>query len=232
MNQLSKQNRLPLNKIICGDSIKIMKTFPDKSIDSVITDPPYGTNYGKIQNDETLDTYIKSLREIFRILKDKTFFITYCYPLYIPRIIKEAESVGFIYRWLGFNYYPNMFKQKPQPLGYNRYDSFLVFSKGLAKKRGYIKDTIHILMDKKNNKNREFGHPHQKPEKCAIKLFKAILGNEFNNNFIFLDPFCGTGVFIVEAVKRGCKYIGIDIEPKYVNITKHRIKNVRGGSYE
>lgn len=209
-----------INKIIYGDCLKIMEKIPDNSIDTVITDPPYGTNYGKVANDETLEVYILSLKPIFRVLKDKSFFVTYCYPLYIPDIIKEARNVGFLYRWIGFNYYPNMFKQKPQPLGFNRYDSFIIFSKGEAKKRGWIKDTIHILMDKKNHKTREFGHPHQKPEKCAEKLIKSTS----REKDVVLDPFCGTGVFCTIAKRRKRKFVGIDTDKKYCKMARKRVR--------
>jgi predicted methyltransferase len=37
---------LPINQIICGDCLEVMKTFPDKSVDLVLTDPPYGINVG------------------------------------------------------------------------------------------------------------------------------------------------------------------------------------------
>ncbi len=36
---------LPINKIICGDCIEVMKTFPENSIDTIITDPPYGLEF-------------------------------------------------------------------------------------------------------------------------------------------------------------------------------------------
>ena len=208
------------NKIFCGDCLKIMKKISDESINAIITDPPYGTNYGKIANDETLEVYKKSFNEMFRILKDKSFLITYCFPLYIPEIIEEAKKQGFIYRWIGFNYYPNMFKQKPQPLGYNRYDLFLIFSKGDAKKRGYIKDTIHILMDNKNNKTREFGHPHQKPEKCAEKLIKATT----KEGDLVLDPFAGFGTFLKVAKDMKRNFIGIEISEEYCKLIKERLK--------
>lgn len=36
------QNKEPfINKVICDDCLKIMKTLPDKCIDLVLTDPPY-----------------------------------------------------------------------------------------------------------------------------------------------------------------------------------------------
>lgn len=202
------------NQIICADFLQIGGTLPVGTYDACITDPPYGTNYGKVANDETLETYLNSLEHIYRLLKDETFFVTYCFPLYIPEVITKAKEVGFKYRWIGFNYYPNMFKQKPQPLGYNRTDCFLVFSKGEAKKRGYIKDVIHIVMD--SNKP---DHPHGKPDKCAEKLIKATT----NENDIILDPFCGTGVFCKVAKDMGRKYTGIDIEESYCELARKKL---------
>ena len=40
-----------LNKVICGDSLEIMKQLPDKCIDLVLTDPPYGVDYVGGQNE-------------------------------------------------------------------------------------------------------------------------------------------------------------------------------------
>ena len=31
-----------INKIICGDCLEVMKGIPDKAVDLVLTDPPYG----------------------------------------------------------------------------------------------------------------------------------------------------------------------------------------------
>ena len=39
--EVQKYDELPLNKIICGDAIEVMKKFPANSIDLVVTSPPY-----------------------------------------------------------------------------------------------------------------------------------------------------------------------------------------------
>jgi len=36
---------LPVNRIICGDCLEVMKTWPDNSIDTILTDPPYGLGF-------------------------------------------------------------------------------------------------------------------------------------------------------------------------------------------
>lgn len=213
--------KLPINTIIQGDSLEMLKTFPSDSIDLIITDPPYGTGYGKVIGDETLHTFLSIFSLAFKVLRDTTWLVTYCFPLYIPQVIAEAEKCGFKYRWIGMNYYPNMFKQKPWPLGYNRTDLFLLFSKGNPKKSGYIKDVIHILMDK--NKP---DHPHAKPAKCADKLLKAT----HIKDGVFLDPFCGTGVFCQYAKMYSMNYIGIDIDKDYCDIAIQKIKMIDGDS--
>ena len=68
------------NKVYLGDSLEIIKTFPDKSIDCVVTSPPYyglrdyGVD-GQIGLEETPEEYIGKLvslfREIRRCLKDE-----------------------------------------------------------------------------------------------------------------------------------------------------------------
>ena len=63
-------------KIINGDCIEVMKTFPEGSIDLVVTSPPYNVNisYDVHKDDLPMDEYYEWtkdwLREAFRVLKD------------------------------------------------------------------------------------------------------------------------------------------------------------------
>ena len=66
-----------INKIICGDCFKLIKTIPDKEIDCIITDPPYGLNTNGIKNDGDLNLFYNILPECYRVLKDNSFFITF-----------------------------------------------------------------------------------------------------------------------------------------------------------
>lgn len=72
------------NKVICGDSLQVMKEIPDESVNLVITSPPY---FGcRVYGDETVGRephpldYVKNLfefsQEIKRILrKDGSFYL-------------------------------------------------------------------------------------------------------------------------------------------------------------
>jgi hypothetical protein len=41
VKEMEMKKRLPANRIICGDALKVLKTFPPESIDMVMTSPPY-----------------------------------------------------------------------------------------------------------------------------------------------------------------------------------------------
>ena len=51
-----------LNQIICGDCLEVMRELPDKSVDAVATDPPYGVNFPYLSYDDTR----QSLKELIK----------------------------------------------------------------------------------------------------------------------------------------------------------------------
>ena len=63
-----------INKIICGDCLELIKSIPDKKIDCVITDPPYGLNKNGIKNDKDLSFFYNVLPDCYRVLKDDSYF--------------------------------------------------------------------------------------------------------------------------------------------------------------
>ncbi|MFA7385979.1 MAG: transcriptional repressor LexA [Candidatus Paceibacterota bacterium] len=65
--EIKKLKLLPLNKIICGDAVLELKKFPDKTIDLVVTSPPYD----EIRKYNGFNFNLHATgKEIFRVLKD------------------------------------------------------------------------------------------------------------------------------------------------------------------
>ena len=56
---------LETNKIINGDCIEVMKTFPEKSVDLVLTSPPYnaGIKYDVYNDTLSMDEYWEFTKE-------------------------------------------------------------------------------------------------------------------------------------------------------------------------
>ena len=78
---------MELNKIYNMDCLEFMKTLPDKCIDLVLTDPPYGMSFQsnhrtvkheKIVNDNNLDWLPDFIKESYRLLKDNTHAYFFC----------------------------------------------------------------------------------------------------------------------------------------------------------
>jgi adenine-specific DNA-methyltransferase len=63
-------------------------------------------------------------------------------------------------------------------------------------------------------------HPCQFPEALIEKLVKATT----NKGEWILDPFLGSGTTAIVALKQNRKVIGIEIEPRYIEITYKRLK--------
>ena len=78
---------------------------------------------------------------------------------------------------------------------------------------------MFLLYAKKSEKS-EGKHPTQKPE----YLLERIVISSTEENQIILDPFCGSGTTGVIAKRYGRKFIGIDNEIEYLNITKKRLE--------
>ena len=206
---------LPLNQIVSGDCLEVMKTFPTESIDCIVTDPPYGLGK-KIIGDESLDTYHKVLPELFRILKYNTFHISFA-PIGDIQNFLTITSEYFSFVWLGFIHYRNIQRLLHSPLGRTKLSLFVVYQKGQAKRKYAIRDVIEFVYNGKNIQ--EFCHIAQKPIDALLNILKFVT----EENDIVLDPFCGSGTTCIAAQKLCRNFIGIEIEPKYCEIARKRL---------
>ena len=80
MNRLFDQM---LNGVTCGDCIDVMAHLPARSVDFVLTDPPYLVNYRdrsgrSVANDDN-DAWLKpAFAQIHRMLKPDSLCVTFC----------------------------------------------------------------------------------------------------------------------------------------------------------
>ena len=71
------------------------------------------------------------------------------------------------------------------------------------------------------NEKRYGKHPTQKP----VELLKRIIESSSNEGDWVLDPFNGSGTTVVVAKMLGRKYIGIDKEKEFLDLTVKRMSN-------
>ena len=66
-------------------------------------------------------------------------------------------------------------------------------------------------------------HPTQKP----LALLERLVDACTDDDALILDPFCGSGTTGVAAVSKGRRFVGIDMDPTYLELTKKRLEAVK-----
>jgi|SRR3990167_2045351 len=198
-----------INKVINGDCLEVMKDIPDKSIDLVLTDPPYGINCeynGFIDTPENVNKLIKNfMPEVLRI--GKRVALTpgnkniYLYPKpdwILAWAVPQGSGVSC---W-----------------GFICWHAILVYGKDpyLENKLGSQPD----LIIGKNVISEKFSHPCPKPIDIWQLLLKRCSVKETD---IILDPFLGSGTTAVASKALGRKFIGIEQNIKYCEIAERRL---------
>jgi DNA modification methylase len=220
-----------LGKLYCADCLEIMKELPDKSIDLILTDPPYGINiiggakafgsiggakaFGSISGANIVKANIVKANNYSAVVNDniKIDFSE------IFRVSKNQIIFGGNYFDLPISKGWIVWDKKCK----NDWDDN--FSDGELAWTSFsrpLKIFRHLYMGllKENKQEIKRVHPTQKP----IALMKWILQKYSNENDIVLDPFLGSGTTAVACEMLNRKWIGIEISEEYSAIAKKRIK--------
>ena len=195
-----------INKIICGDSLEIMKSIPDNSVSLVLTDPPYGVGLGYDKYDDTEENWYR----FFSLL------IPECKRISSMTIMPSCQIKRL--EWIYKNFPPDWllcwYKGSvgcAGYLGFNDWEPLLVYGKN---KGVQMHDYMSIIPDRFDN-----GHPCPKPEKWAT----WIIDRTTKEGDVVLDPFSGSGTTAVGCKNLGRKFIGIEISQDYVDIANSRL---------
>lgn len=207
------------NKIICGDSLKLIKELPNESIDLILTDPPYGIKKDGIRNSEDLETFYKILPDCYRVLKKDGFIIIFFSTKLLPEIFKNNP---FSYFWQFILNCP--LGSVRSPIGFSKYMSCFVLKKGNPKVIKWNKDIFNDTPSKMVEPDEGFiDHPSLKPKHFISELLKMFSKEED----LILDPFIGSGSTAIACILTNRKFIGFEIEEKYCALAKERINKFK-----
>lgn len=206
------------------DCLKVLPTIPDKSIDLILTDPPYGMEYqsnrrkekyNKIKNDNNIDWLYFSIKHFQRILKDNSHCYIFCSMHYLNKFIdysQEFFNLKNILIWEKNNHGSGDLKGNYAP----KYEFILFLSKG----RKILNGKRHSNILKYNKTNNQF-HPTQKP----IDLLEFIINKSSEKNNIVLDTFMGSGSTGIACKNTNRDFIGIELDKEYFKIAEQRIND-------
>ena len=218
-------------KLYQGDCLEIMGGIKDKSVDLIVTDPPYLMDYqsnrrkkedrfDKIKNDKGNYMLIQDyLEECHRIMKDNTAIYCFCSWHNIGFFKSEFEKyfkLKNILVWNKNNHGTGDLKGSYAP----KHEFILFGHKGrtlLREKR--IADVIDCPKISSN----KLTHPTEKPQ----DLLEIFIKQSSDEGSIIFDGFMGTGSCGIAAKKLNRNFIGIELDEKYFNIAKNRLENIR-----
>lgn len=207
-----------------GDCLELMKDIPDKSIDMILTDIPYGVvnrdsnglrNLDKGKADEFEMSMVELLDELYRVSSGQ--IIIFCGKEQFSDIYSFFANKKGTVRPIVWN------KTNPSPMnGQHIYLSgveFAVWFKPRGRKvfNAFCKNTVFNFP----NGSKKY-HPTGK----NLKLFTELIEDNSNENELILDPFMGGGTTGVACINTNRRFIGIELDEEYFNKAKKRIEEV------
>lgn len=227
---------LEVNKIYCGDCVEILGGIDDKSIDLLITDPPY--NISKKNNFATMERY-NAYKGMDFGEWDKGFDNT-SWLSSLPRILKDGSNVIIFNSWQNLKEISdflekiNIFtkrilvlkKTNPMPVNRDRlfvnsfeFAIFATYGKGWTFNRRFDNYETGFFECKNNGVTK---HPTEK----QVKTFEELITILSNEGDVVLDMFAGSCTTAVACINTKRNYICIEKEQEYCDIGHERVDDV------
>jgi len=232
-----------INKIICGDCLRVMQKMPDKCIDLVVTSPPYNlknstgngmkdgrggkwagaalvNGYSNYDDNMPHEEYSKwqreCLTEMFRLLKDDgAIFYNHKWRVQDGLIQDRQDIVN------GFPVRQIIIWRRKGGINFNpgyflpTYEVIYLIAKSKFKlaPKANAFGDVWEFTQEMNN---------QHPAPFPVALIDRIISS--TNAKIILDPFSGSGTTAIVAIGLKRNYIGIELSQEYCKMSEKRIE--------
>ena len=239
-------------KLLKGDCLELMKDIPDKSIDAIIADLPYGTTACKW---DTIIPFEPLWEQYKRIIKDNGAIVLFGSQPFTSALVMSNPK-WFKCEWIwrkhkGKNF--NTVKRYPMKI----HESIILFSNGKFtynpqmtngtpykkrgehnvnknggmfenKKVGYAEDfdsskRYPVSIQEYQNHNQKENSFH--PTQKPVPLLEYLIKTYTNEGETVLDNTMGSGTTGVACVNTNRNFIGMELDDKYFDIASNRIKN-------
>jgi len=240
-------------QLYLGDCLEIMPSIPDKSIDMILCDLPYGTTACKW---DVIIPFEPLWEQYKRIINDRG-----CIALFgnepFSSYLRMSNIKQFKYDWIWNKNKPSgMLNAKIQPMRnhevisifYNKNSKYFPIKELRVDKTNRLKTELktkdfgsNIYGDKKGTGKKIISklrfpttvksfdlenfriHPTQKP----VALMEYLIKTYTNEGDLVLDNCMGSGTTGVACKNLNRDFIGIEKDPKYFEIAKNRIDNTK-----
>ena len=230
---------MELNKIYNEDCLEGMKKIPDKSVDMILCDLPYGTTACKW---DTIIPFEPLWEQYERVIKDNGAIVLTASQPFTTKLI-ESNIDLFRNCWVWnkkisgnpllakhqplkvhedicvfskkrHNYYPQMRKGKMRKKGGGRSKLF-----DMEMSAKYSDEYYPISIIEFSNAKRGV-HPTQKP----VALFEYLIKTYTKEGETVLDNCMGSGTTAIACINTNRNYIGFELDEEYYKASLDRIE--------
>jgi DNA modification methylase len=207
-----------INKVHCADCLEFMKQLPDKSIDLVLTDPPYGIKMDK--GFEGFEGFGGKGEPIKRKRYEEDDWDA---ERPSKEVFDELLRIGKLVIIFGGNYFADILPRATHWLVWDKLNTMPSFSDcelmwTNSERKSVMKYTF--LWNGLIGKESIRFHPTQKP----VQLIGKIINDYSEEGQTILDPFLGSGTTAVACKQLKRNFIGIEISQKYCDIANQRLR--------
>jgi len=237
-------------QLIKGECIEQMKLIPSGSVDAIITDPPYGTTACKW---DSVIPFEPMWQELNRIIKPNGAIVLFgSEPFSSALRMSNIKNYKYDFVWNKVNRFTGALNSSFMPM--KSHENIIIFvnkgkptfNKQLREGKPYIskqtkgqgdftqygntkghttinkggRNPCSIINIKADNKKESGLHPTQKP----VELMEYLIKTYTNEGETVLDFTMGSGTTGVAAKNLNRNFIGIELDDKYFEIAKERIK--------
>lgn len=197
----------------CGDCLELMKEIPDKSIDAVITDPPYGikeNNFKNLSRQNKAQSIDYGDFEWDKSRVGKEYF----------DLMRQVSKHQIIF---GGNFYTDFLFPSSSWIVWDKLNSgdFADCEMAWTSHKRAARMFRYLWNGMIKQKPEQRFHPTQKP----LDLMLWIVANYTAEGDTVLDPFMGSGTTGEACVNLNRNFIGFEINPDYFAISEKRINN-------
>jgi DNA modification methylase len=224
------------HRVLCGDSTDaeaVARVTGGETPGLMVTDPPYGVEYdpswrsvanndgpnckralGVVENDWRADW-----REAWALFVGDVAYIWHA-NIFSPAVAESLIACDFELRYL------LVWAKSQHSFGRGHYHHkhepcWMAVRKG--KTAGWIGGAKQAtLWEIDKNRNNETGHSTQKPVECMARPIRN------HDAALVFDPFLGSGTTLIAAEQLGRRCVGLELEPRYVDVIVRRWQKLTG----
>ena len=229
-----KRGDLGINEVYQGDCLQLMKRIPEKTVDFVLTDPPYGIDFrsfrlskredgGRIAND-SFEDWKRMLPGMFSEFK-RVLTATGCCACFNGGGNKSLNTSIFIMEAVKYFHLEQVLVwRKNMGLGWRyrpAYETIVVLSNGENRYNFYdtSRKCVNVIEGINQIIPKAGDHPTPKP----VRLLRRLLEIHSIPGQLVLDPFAGGGSTGVACKQMGRNYILMELEARYCDMARNRI---------